>query len=172
MNPPALVDALERFGTALPALLAGITPDDARWRPPDDAWSIVEVAMHLADEEERDFRVRLELTLTDPTAPWPPIDPEGWAVERNYRDADLADTVERFVRERRHSITWLRGLDAPDWSREAVHPRFGPMRAGDLLTSWTAHDTLHLRQVAKRLFQLAARDGAGYRTDYAGEWSA
>ena len=42
----------------------------------------------------------------------------------------------------------------------------------DLLTSWAAHDALHLRQIAKRLFQLAERDGGEYNSRYAGEWRA
>ncbi|MHC5113574.1 MAG: DinB family protein [Planctomycetota bacterium] len=172
MNAAALIDALERFGTALSTLVAGISVDDARWRPSDDAWSIVEIVTHLADEEEADFRVRLEHTLRDPTAPWPPIDPEGWAVERNYRDADLGESVERFTRERRRSIEWLRSLGDADWSTTATHPRLGSMRAGDLLVAWTAHDALHLRQIAKRLYQLARRDGGEYSAEYAGEWSA
>jgi hypothetical protein len=40
------------------------------------------------------------------------------------------------------------------------------------MVSWAAHDMLHLRQIAKRLFQIAQRDGDGFSTDYAGEWKA
>jgi hypothetical protein len=57
-----------------------------------------------------------------------------------------------------------------DWSVAYQHPKVGPIRAGDLLTGWAAHDALHLRQISKRLFQLAERDGAGFTSRYAGEW--
>ncbi|NUP91044.1 MAG: DinB family protein, partial [Candidatus Sumerlaeia bacterium] len=49
------------------------------------------------------------------------------------------------------------------------HPKAGPLRAGDLLAAWAAHDALHLRQIAKRLLDLARRDAGGFKTDYAGD---
>ncbi len=171
MNSPTLIDALERFIDVLPAFVRGVSADDARWKPAGDAWSILEIVNHLADEETADFRPRLELTLTDPEADWPPIDPEGWAVERRYNEGDLDETVARFVSERRASVAWLRGLADPDWSIAHSHARLGSMRAGDLLASWTAHDVLHLRQIAKRLFEMVERDGGEYATAYAGSWS-
>ena len=64
----------------------------------------------------------------------------------------------------------LHALKDPDWSRFKEHPRFGPMIAGDLLAAWCAHDALHLRQLARRLHQLAQRDAAGGTIRYAGDW--
>ncbi|MHC4992458.1 MAG: DinB family protein, partial [Planctomycetota bacterium] len=145
--------------------------EDARWRPADGSWSVLEILRHLGDEEVDDFRARLDRTLRDPQEDWTPIDPEGWAVQRRYNEADFHEAIERFVSERRTSIAWLRGLGAPAWEHEHRHARLGSMRAGDLLASWAAHDTLHLRQIAKRLFQLARRDAGEYATRYAGEWS-
>jgi hypothetical protein len=168
----ALIDSLDRFGRALPHVVAGMTEDDARWRPAEGAWSILEIVCHLGDEEVDDFRQRVRLTLEDSTRPWPPIDPEGWATERRYNEGRLDDAVARFVSERQRSVEWLRELSDPDWEQAHAHPRFGPIRAGDVMTAWTAHDALHLRQIAKRQFQLAARDGRPFTTDYAGDWSA
>jgi len=71
MNAAALTDRLEAFGAALPGVLAAVPREDARWKPPSGAWSILEIINHLADEETRDFRARVSLTLGDPTAPWP-----------------------------------------------------------------------------------------------------
>jgi hypothetical protein len=51
-----------------------------------------------------------------------------------------------------------------------MHPKVGATAAGDVMASWAAHDALHLRQIAKRLWELAGRDGAPFRTGYAGEW--
>lgn len=172
MHAQRLIDSLERFGRVLPAVVDGLSPDDARWRPPNNAWSVLEVVRHLVDEEVEDFRRRLELTLRDPAAPWPAIDPEGVAVKRRYNEGSLDEAVERFVTERAASVSWLRGLRAPDWDRGHEHPRAGTIRAGDLLTAWAAHDALHLRQIAKRLFQMAERDGEGFRSLYAGSWTA
>ena len=172
MNPDRLILTLERFGAALPALVGDLAEEDARWRPPVGGWSILEVVTHLADEEVEDFGTRLRLTLQGTSDPWPPIDPEGWAIGRRYNEGSLAEALGRFTAARRVSVAWLRGLNNPDWTRRYDHPQLGAIRAGDLLVAWTAHDALHLRQIAKRLFQMTQRDGGDYAPDYAGRWTA
>jgi hypothetical protein len=169
----AHVDALDHFGAALPAVVAGLSPAAARWKPPSGAWSVLEVCRHLLDEETQDFGLRLRHIIEERPGAWPPIDPEGWARERRYNDHDLADTVRRFAEARRASVAWLRGLPGGmDWSRAYDHPKFGPIRAGDLLSAWAAHDMLHLRQIAKRLFEQAGDAAGPFSTRYAGEWGA
>ena len=171
MKNISLIDSLERFADILPAVVNGISVEDARWRPADGAWSILEIVTHMADEEVEDFPARLKRTLADPNQKWSPIDPQGWAVQRRYNDGDLAEQAQRFVSLRGESINWLRGLSDPDWSNMFVHPK-GEISAGDLLPSWAAHDALHLRQIAKRLFQMTQRDADEYSTSYAGSWTA
>ncbi len=172
MNTQPIIERMDRFSSVLPSLVSGLSRDESLWRPDEKTWSILEVVCHLADEEVGDFRPRLERTLAEPQVEWDGIDPEGWAVSRRYREADLDEATARFVAERRRSVMWLMGLGKVDWSRAHVHPRFGAIRAGDLLGAWAAHDALHLRQIAKRLHRLAGRDAAGFETGYAGEWGA
>jgi hypothetical protein len=172
MNPSPIISRLDRFATVLPPLVRNLPDEDARFKPPSGAWSILEIVCHLADEEVEDFRTRLRMTLEDPTRAWPKIDPEGVAKSRKYNEQDLAKALDRFTRERTASIQWLRSLPNPHWTRAYVHPKFGPQTAGMLLASWQAHDALHLRQIAKRLYELAARDGAPHTIGYAGEWGA
>lgn len=161
---------MEQFPPALQALLADLPPEDARQRGPQGQWSILEIVCHLADEEEEDFGARLRLTLEDPTRQWPRIDPEGWARQCNYNERDLAAELDRFAAARARSIGWLRSLTSPNWDSAYEHPR-GNLTAGDLLASWAAHDALHLRQIAKRLYELTARDAPGRDIGYAGAWS-
>ena len=170
MHFPSLLASLDRFAQLLPAVVRDIPDADCRWKPPSGAWSILEVVGHLADEEEFDFRERARLTLADPTQPWPPIDPEGWAIERYYNEQQLAEVVDRFGKLRAESLQWLRSLAAPDWNRTHQHPQHGPFRAGDIMVAWVAHDYLHLRQISKRLYELAARDAGEYSVRYAGSW--
>jgi hypothetical protein len=172
MHPEAIIRRLESFPGAVRAVVRGVSMEEARRKPPSGAWSILEIVNHLGDEDAEDFRLRLELTQRDPAAPWPGIDPEGWATRRDYNTRDLEESVARFEHERATSVTWLKGLRAPDWEVAHLHPRHGPIRAGDLLASWAAHDALHLRQIAKRLYELALVDMPGFITLYAGEWSA
>jgi DinB superfamily len=173
MNVTPIIARLEGFPAALRAAAACVPDADARFKPPSGVWSILEIVCHLGDEEVEDFRARLAFVLDRTPGEWPPIDPEGWARERRYNEKDRAAAVSRFIDERRASVAWLRSVPAAtDWSLAYQHPKFGPIRAGDLLASWAAHDALHLRQIAKRLWELAARDAPDYRTAYAGEWRA
>lgn len=172
MDANALIASLAHFADILPAVVGDLSREQATFRPGEGMWSIVEIVGHLVDTEVLDMRARLQHTLEDPTAPWTPIDPEGWAVQRRYQDDRLSDAVAKFVDERQMSVAWLRELESPDWARAREHPKFPMIRAGDLLSAWAAHDMLHLRQIAKRRFQMIERNAGIYSTGYAGEWKA
>lgn len=170
MNVTAITDRLTAFPAALDALCRDLDPDAARFRADGTSWSILEVVCHLADEEERDFPVRIERTLEDSSAAWDSIEPETWPESEGYRDRALPEELARFARTRADRVTWLRSLEQPDWNATYAHPQLGPLTAGDLLTAWAAHDALHLRQIARRLHELARRDGDPHHADYAGSW--
>jgi hypothetical protein len=171
MNANAIIRRLEWFGGALPVVVGGLTIEEARYRPASGAWSVLEIVNHLCDEEVEDFGARLRFVLESRKGTWGAIDPEGWARERRYNDRNLLESVERFVASRRASVAWLRGIAASaDWRCACEHPKLGAIRAGDLLAAWAAHDALHLRQIAKRVYELAGRDAPGFRTEYGGVW--
>jgi len=173
MNHKALIVRLDSFVPVLPALLSKVTPEDAVWKPPSGAWSILEIVNHLVDEEVEDFRQRLRLLIEDPSATWPPTDPEAWASKRKYNTRDLWESVGRFIVERKRSVEWLATLgDGTNWNATRALPSGRTIRAGDLLCSWAAHDALHVRQIAKRQYEMSLRDSAGFSGEYAGEWKA
>ncbi len=172
MDTRRVVNRMNRFRHSILSLKQGVHPDEALWKPSDSDWSILEIVSHMVDTETDDMRTRVRLTLDDPSQPWPPIDPVGWAVERNYQDNDFHTMIDRFVKERTLSVDWLRSLELPDWESTHEMPRLGPIRAGDILAAWCTHDALHLRQIAKRMYQLTAIDVGDYETRYAGEWVA
>jgi hypothetical protein len=161
---------LEANGKAIRALVSALEPEQAGWRPDADAWSILEVINHLADEEAEDFRQRLDLCLHRPETAWPAIDPQGWITDRGYAARDLSESLARFEAERDRSLAWLAGLEAPDWDRANVHPVFGAMSAGSLLRSWLAHDLLHIRQLCELQYAWTVAQSEPYDPGYAGEW--
>jgi hypothetical protein len=167
MQLEALIRSLETGAAAVPALAAGLSDEGARVPPAPGKWSAVEVVAHLADEEREDFRRRVRSTLEDPSAPWPPIDPEGWARQRDYRSRRLADVLADFRREREASLAWLRTLEGAPWERAYEHPKLGSLRAGDLLAAWAAHDLLHLRQLAGIRLALVQAAAEPFSTRYA-----
>ena len=171
MQLDRMIASLKSFGETLPQLVSNVSAENAKWKPPSQNWSILEIVCHLVDEEVEDFRRRVQMTLEDPSQEWASINPEIWAVERRYNEQNLQEKVQAFVAERTKSIDWLEGLSGADWNKAYQHKHFGPMRAGDLLVAWTAHDQLHVRQIAKRKFELVRRDAGDYVADYAGDWN-
>jgi hypothetical protein len=172
MNASAIIRQLDALLPTIDGLIIGLDHTDARWKPPSGAWSILEIICHLIDEERDDFGARLRSTLEDPARAWPPIDPEGWARERKYNDRAFSEQLATLRTTRAQSLAWLRSVAGSDWSRAYIHPKLGPIRAGDLLGAWAAHDLLHIRQLTKRRFELLARDAEPFSIRYAGEWGA
>ena len=173
MNIDKLIVRLEAMQQTLPGLIAGVTNEDARWKPSEKDWSVLEIVRHLVDEETDDFRQRVQLTFTDPTTAWPAIDPEQAAIDRDYNNGSLQDALADFQRERAASVVWLKD-NATEILRRInntyQHPKWGPFQLGDICAAWVAHDQLHIRQLAKRHFQIVQRDAQGFSIRYAGDW--
>jgi hypothetical protein len=170
MDARALVERLRANAAIFAAQVAGVSEDEARWKPDPAQWSILEVVNHLGDEEVEDFRTRLDFTLHRPGEPWPKIDPPRWAVERGYNQRSLAESIERFRQARVDTVDWLEALDAPDWNAAYRHPKFGPITAGDLLTAWVGHDYIHVRQINRLQRAYLVSVLSEHSAAYAGTW--
>lgn len=170
MGPRDIADRLAANAVVFQHLLEGVRAPQARWKPAPEKWSLLEVINHLADEEREDFRLRLDLTLHHAGEPWPAIDPPAWVRERQYDTRDLGDSLRDFLRERRRSVEWLKGLRDFDAAVDYQHPVMGRITASELLQSWLAHDLIHIRQMT-RLHYEYLRDVVGSEAlAYAGDW--
>lgn len=161
---------LETTPDVLGALLRGVSPQTARWKPSPERWSMLEVVCHMADEERKDFRPRLKSLLFDepPGLNITPIDPPAWVVEGKYNARDLIAMLEDFRQERTISLEWLRTLpEVLDLERRLSDTK---MTAGVVLHSWLAHDYLHVRQITRLHFDLLELEAQPFMIDYAGEW--
>jgi hypothetical protein len=167
MDLDLIIQQLARQAEAIRALAAGVSDEQARWRPDPDSWSILEVVNHVYDEEREDFRAHLDAILNGNT--WTFIDPQGWVTERSYNRRRLEESLQNFVDERQKSLAWLRELRSPDWEA-AFQASFGPLRAGDVLVSWAAHDLLHLRQLVELDYTYTLLKSTPFSVQYAGEW--
>jgi len=170
VNIAWVIDRLEADVLVFQGLLRGVETTQARWRPAEGKWSILEVINHCAEEESVDFKARLRLLLEDPAKDWPAIDPERSAVENNFNARELQDSLDRFAGERRDSIAWLQGLSQIDWEVAHSGQRGGPLRAGDLLVSWLTHDLIHIRQINRLHYEYHAAITPEFSAAYAGNW--
>ena len=170
-DPSALLRAareeLGRFPILLDAVVDGLTPERWRARPVPDEWAAVEIVCHLRDEEAEDFGARVRVILEGGTR-FAPIDPEGWAITRRYREAEPAAALAAF-RERRAASLALLADAGPDRLTASGESPSGLRLSGlDLLAAWVTHDGLHLRQLAGTLIREWADRWTPLRADYAG----
>ncbi len=165
-----LLQELTCSSRTITALLDGITPEEARIKPDENSWSILEVTCHLLDEEKEDFRERLGFILHHQKgSSLRPIDPQGWVSGRKYNQQDFEKSRTELTAERVRSLEWLQGLAEADWSTSFNTGQF-EVSAGDMLASWVAHDNLHIRQLVELRRQYILKISIPFQVDYAGEW--
>ena len=151
------------------ALLAGISQAEAQIKPSRGSWSILEVVCHLYDEEREDFREHLDFILHRQHEKWHPISPFAWVKLRKYNERNFKTMQRKFFTEREKSLAWLKTLKNADWIKTYTS-KFGSMKAGDMFTSWVAHDNLHIRQLTELRRVRIERITKPYRIGYAGDW--
>ena len=93
MDVRQIVARMEENAQVILHLAAGVSQEQARWRPTPDDWSLLEVINHLYDEEREDFRARVDCMLHRPDEEFTPIHPGAWVTERRYNERDLAESL-------------------------------------------------------------------------------
>ena len=150
-------------------LFQSVSDEQARWKPGEDKWSILEVINHLYDEEREDFRFRIKWVLERPDEIPPPFNPINWVTDHNYMQQDYSVMLEKFFKERESSLIWLKSLENANWNNSFEHPKLGTMSAKYFLNNWLAHDYLHIRQIVKLKFDYL-NNQFEENLDYAGIW--
>jgi uncharacterized damage-inducible protein DinB len=157
-------EVLRRTPEVLGATLTGLPPEWLHGREAPGAWSPYQVCGHLLHVEECDWIDRTRVILEHGTAHvFEPVDREaGFARFRGWSATDL---LERFAMTRAASLEELERLVGPgDLERRGVHPDFGEVTLGQLLSTWVVHDLNHLNQIVKTM--------AKQYTDAVGPWRA
>jgi hypothetical protein len=158
---------LARLPAVLDAMLEGLDEAGARVRPAPEEWSPVEIVCHLRDEETEDFGARVRL-IVEGGGQFVPIDPERWAVERRYRDEEMAVALAELEARRRASLDFLASVRPEALTGARPLRILGQLSGLDLLAAWVTHDGLHLRQLAGTLTQLWAMRWTPLHSEYAG----
>jgi hypothetical protein len=148
----------------LDALIGGVAPDWA-WRPPGPGeWSAVEVVAHFVHGEQTDWIPRARTILEHGTTrPFQPFDRGGHAALLAGRTVGDLLAMFRELRAARVATLTEWSLSETDLDREGTHPAFGPVTLGQLLSTWTTHDHVHLAQAANALARCRADDVGPWR---------
>ncbi len=141
-----IIESVRTLPARVAAELEGLSENELRWRPADDAWSIKEVVGHLRDDSEV-WRRRLYMMITKTEPVLPAYDQEALVREREYQDADLGAIIGDFQRFRLDVAENLKTLTGDGWERTGQHPDWGQMTVREGMERMVRHTEGHLDQI-------------------------
>ena len=97
-----------------------------------------------------------------------PIDPERWAKERRYHEANLPDVMEALRVRRQASLDLLASVSAETLEGSRPQKQLGSLSGQDILAAWVTHDRIHLAQLAGTLARIWALRWAPLHAEDAG----
>jgi hypothetical protein len=149
------------------ALLTGVSPEQACWKPTPDRFSIAELLEHLSHIEAHCFRNRFDETLASDNPEFEPYDQNAFYAQGTYSNRDAEDSLAHWEEQREDNLEFLHGLDSKVLSRPARHTVLGPFTLENLLNEWALHDLGHVRQLAELVrAQLYYPEIGPFRADY------
>jgi DinB family protein len=168
MNLPGL-DQLEVTPEILRLLMAGLSEEDASWKPAPNCLSIAEALEHLSHAEGHCFRARVEAMVERDNPPIEPYDPEVYFAAGQYSGRSAEDSFDHFEEQRELNLEYLRALPASAAGRAGAHSELGMITVAHLLNEWAFHDIGQITQIAEIIrslkyyprmgpFQSASRD--------------
>ncbi len=136
--------------------LAGIAPEELRWRPAAGEWSAHEVVHHLADSETI-AGVRLRRLLTEAAPVIQGYDQDAYAQQLRYQERPLEPALRAFEAARATTAQLLDGMGEADWRRAGTHSEIGSYSAEAWLGIYAEHAHIHAEQIRKNRAGWAVR---------------
>jgi len=143
---------LARTPPMLDAWLRGLDDETLRRNEGAGTFSPFDVVGHLIHGEETDWIVRARIILEHgESRPFEPFD--RFAQMNVPKAATIGEALERFAELRARNLAELADLklEPSDLERTGTHPALGRVTLGNLLSTWVAHDLVHIRQIARVL---------------------
>lgn len=127
-----------------------------------ETFSPFDVLGHLIHGEKTDWRIRIEMILSERKDPFPPYD--RFAQYRDSEGKDIRQLIEEFKRLRHLNLEFLEtlNLSQTDLERKGIHPALGEVTLRNLIATWVVHDLSHLAQISRVM-------GKQY-ADFVGPW--
>lgn len=143
-------EILRRTPAALDSLLRNLPAEWTLSNEGPESWSPFDVVGHLIHAEETDWLPRARIILKyGESGTFEPFD--RFAMFEKSRDKSLNDLLDRFELLRGESLKELEGMSlTPEMlEKRGMHPEFGVVSLGQLLSTWVVHDLGHIGQIAR-----------------------
>jgi len=141
---------MERTVNDFAAVVKNVSDAQLTKRPDPKNWSAKEVVCHVRDTEES-FMTRFLSILAMDEPKFLPVEPDRWAVERQYQRNDVQEALAAFKTRREETLRFFRGLKPDQWERGGVHATRGRMTLKDFVELMAWHDDNHLDQLKRAL---------------------
>ncbi len=141
---------MERTVNDFAAVVKNVPDTQLTKRPDPKNWSAKEVVCHVRDTEES-FMTRFLSILAMDEPKFLPVEPDRWAVERQYQRNDVQEALAAFKTRREETLRFFRGLKPDQWERSGVHATRGRMTLKDFVELMAWHDDNHLDQLKRAL---------------------
>lgn len=114
-----------------------------------DTWSVYDVVGHLIIGEKTDWIPRMKMILGEGDKHFVPFD--RFAQFRESKGKTLDQLLDEFAGLRKKNVSELKSiqLDKQTLNQKGIHPQFGEVSLGELLSSWVVHDLTHINQIAR-----------------------
>lgn len=148
-NVDTVLDQLEATPEILRLLMAGLTDDEARWKPAPGRFSVAEILEHLSHLEGHAYRFKIDLMIGETDPDLPAYDTDHFVAAGQYSGRDPEESFAHFEEQRQDNVDYLRSLDAGFENRTGNHAVRGRITLAHMLNEWACHDLGHIRQVAE-----------------------
>jgi len=141
---------MERTVNDYAAVIKNVSDAQLTKRPDPKNWSAKEVVCHVRDIEES-FMMRFLSIMAMDDPKFLPVEPDRWAVERQYQRNDVQEALAALRTRREETLRFLRGLKPEQWERGGIHATRGRMTIKDFVELMAWHDDNHLDQLKRAL---------------------
>lgn len=149
-----LLLTLESTPALITRAAARLSAEEARQRPADGAFSLIENVWHLADLEQEGYAERIRGILAEEDPFLSDFNGDRIARERNYQSRDLVRGLTLFANARERNLETLRSLSPSRWKRTGKQEGIGRVTLGDVARMMAEHDRSHTRDIADLIARL------------------
>lgn len=143
------IEILSHTPDVLKTLLSNLDEEWTENNEGGDSWSPHDVVGHLVHAEKLYWISRVKLILSDATNK--SFEHFDFANLEESKSKNLSQLLDEFSRLRKENIKILNSMDINEdqLKMEGIHPDFGKALLSQLLSTWVAHDLVHLAQITR-----------------------
>ena len=144
------LEILERTPQVLITMLQNISSDWTSVNEGGDTWSVYDIIGHLIHGEKTDWIPRAAIILSENTnKAFTPFDRFAQLEDSKGKSLNLLLNEFKSLRERNVEFLRSKTITIEDLKQTGIHPAFGEVSLGQLLSTWVVHDLNHIAQVSR-----------------------